>query len=651
MQLRYGGALSKGWPDMGLAGYLLFRVSRGRHPRRATIIHLCVDEGHRGQGVARLLVDALKVETRDLDGIRLSCRRDYEANALWPRLGFELLGERPGRGKDAAVLGVWWFSHGSPLLCRMWEIVSEQTVVAALDANVVFDLGSDADPAAESQALMSDWIFEHVQFVVTRELSNEIGRKQDAVDRSRSRALAARFPVLAGSADTFESAHAQLEGVLGRPKGESEASDIRELAWAAAGGVDYFVSRDQRLLDQAAEIEECLELTVVRPSTLVAEFDELVNGSAYQPRRFEGSRLSLQPADPRAELRLAEAYLDFASGEKKAPFVNILRSSLASRPGEVREVVGPRGQPLVLYQVMHSGVVVDLPLLRVARARIAPTLLRHLLATLVTSSRGAVLRVSDVHVSTAVERALVDMHFVRDGSMWIKPCPDHVGPAEGVTRPLSTLCSAAGIAEVAEHIEASISTGQRDLFALERMLHPAKFTNLELPCYIIPIRANWAAQLFETRLAEQDLFGLPPELGFRLENVYYSAALRGFETPARLIWYVSKANATHAGAGAVRAVSYLDEVSRDTPKALFSRFRRLGVYRWQNLMELTKRSTSATITALKFSGTELLSRPVSWPDLQVGLERHMGRGNQLQGPVQITSELFFELYSVATASP
>lgn len=628
----------------GLAGYILFRLSRGRHPRRATIDHLCVDADRRGQGVARALVEALKAEARDLDGIRLTCRKDYEANGLWPKLGFTLLGERPGRSKKGTVKDVWWLSNGAPLLSRMWERVSEDTVVAALDANVVFDLESDQSDSLESKALMSDWVSEQVLFIVTPELNNEIGRRKDASDRSRSRALAGRFPTRGGDANVFESACTKLELVLGVPNNESQASDIRELAWAIAGEVDYFVTRDERLLGIAEELEDQLSLTVLRPTTLVAKFDELINGSAYHPRRFEGSRLTLRPASQRSEAELVDAYLDFAANEKKTPFINTLRGALANNPREVIEVVGPNHEPLVLYQTITRPGVVELPILRVSRSRLAPTLLRHLLTTLTTSSRGAILKITEVHMSPKVELALAHTGFIRPESSWMKPCLDYIGPSTHLAQPLAR----AGVAD--QHIQVSSPASEPQLLALERTLFPAKITDLELPCYVIPIRASWAAQLFETRLAEQDLFGLPPELGFRLENVYYSATRRGFQAPARLVWYVSKTNATHEGAGKVRAVSYLDEVIKDQPKALFSRFRRLGVYRWQNLMDMTKGSTSATLTALKFSGTELLSVPLPWSDLQTRLVHHIGKANQLQGPVEITSELFFEIYSTATAA-
>ncbi len=324
----------------GLAGYLLFRVS-SRHPRVVTIIHLCVEPESRGQGVARALVGALEAKTGAFAGIRLSCRRDYEANSLWPRLGFQRLGERRGRSRVGALLDVWWLDHGSPLL-------------------------------------------------------------------------------------------------------------------------------------------------------------------------------------------------------------------------------------------------------------------------------------------------------------------SYVGPIAGLTEARH---SARGLGELFEDIEALAVARADQVLECERALSPAKFTDLEIPCYIIPIRATWAMQLFDTGLAEQELFGLPPELGFRLENVYYRAAQGRIEAPARILWYVSKAKATHAGAGMLRAASYLDEVACGTPGELYSRYKHLGVYRWENLRDMTGGSPETLIMALTFSGSELLTNPLPWSDLQASLVRHRGKENQLQGPLRISSELFFALYSKATAQP
>src|ERR1035437_7017061 len=85
-------------------GYLLYRVTR----RIAHITHLCIEDGWRKQGLAKSLVLKLVELTRDLEGISLLCRADYDATSFWPKVGFAFLGERPGRGHARRPLKAWW---------------------------------------------------------------------------------------------------------------------------------------------------------------------------------------------------------------------------------------------------------------------------------------------------------------------------------------------------------------------------------------------------------------------------------------------------------------------------------------------------------------------------------------------------------------
>src|SRR6266568_3064076 len=138
--------------DGNCLGYLLHRVARGR----ATIVHLCVANETRGKGVARLLVDRLKQETKSLEGIGLLCRRDYDVTHIWPKLGFEAVHAKAGRGSDGAELTFWWFSHGhEDLFSRVAEPDPiRQRVV--MDANIFYDLHTRQTPESEvSKALLA----------------------------------------------------------------------------------------------------------------------------------------------------------------------------------------------------------------------------------------------------------------------------------------------------------------------------------------------------------------------------------------------------------------------------------------------------------------------------------------------------------------
>ena len=65
-----GGLIAALDADGSLVGYGAFR----RAYRRASIVHLCVDDRARGQGVARLLFEAFREATSDLLGASVTCR-------------------------------------------------------------------------------------------------------------------------------------------------------------------------------------------------------------------------------------------------------------------------------------------------------------------------------------------------------------------------------------------------------------------------------------------------------------------------------------------------------------------------------------------------------------------------------------------------
>ena len=116
--------------------------------------------------------------------------------------------------------------------------------------------------------------------------------------------------------------------------------------------------------------------------------------------------------------------------------------------------------------------------------------------------------------------------------------------------------------------------------------------------------------------------------------------------PARILWYVSESR--EGGTKAIRAASLLDEVAVDSARVLFRRFRRLGVYRWSQVLE-TARAPESPLMAIRFSHTELLERPIPWNRVQALLVEHRGKRNQLQGPLRIDPDLYFALHEAGQA--
>ena len=195
-------------------------------------------------------------------------------------------------------------------------------------------------------------------------------------------------------------------------------------------------------------------------------------------------------------------------------------------------------------------------------------------------------------------------------------------------------------------VEAREQSDTKALWDIEWALWPAKITDASIPAYLVPIRPVWAAELFDQELARWTLLGPDPRLMLSSENAYYRSARPGhIRAPARVLWYVSH-DARYVGSKSLRACSRLDEVAVGDPKALFRRFRRLGVYTWHHVSELA--SGERTIMALRFGATELFGAPIPWDEIQIVLEKATGGGSQIQCPVQIPSSCFEQLYSAGT---
>src|SRR5260221_13639722 len=75
------------------------------------IAHLCVGLHRRCRGVGKALVEKLKAQPKHLRGMRLWCRRDYQARAAWPNYGFAPILTKRGRGAGGAELEFWWPDH------------------------------------------------------------------------------------------------------------------------------------------------------------------------------------------------------------------------------------------------------------------------------------------------------------------------------------------------------------------------------------------------------------------------------------------------------------------------------------------------------------------------------------------------------------
>lgn len=586
--------------DLGMIGYVLYRVTN----RTACIAHVCVKKEMRRMRVAEMLLNHLKQSTSHLDGIRLKCRDDYNVAPLWQRCGFIARGSTIGRGADAAALTVWHFSHNQADLFS--EIVSAKPK-AVIDANVFFDfIIPDRPGHAQAQALTNPWLEDMVDLAITPEIYNDINRGTDPKIKELSRAQASTFEELRASGIDVDRMAAGIRKLYpdGRVFWERDESDVRHIAFTIAAGAQYFVTRDQRLLGLAPEVLHHHSVQVLTPAELVSHLDMIQREGEYQPRRLGGTSVRTKKLDALDVGTAMDAFRHPQEGTRD--FRSLLEAALANpQNGYCALTHDTSGQPAVLLCASpSSGSRIDLSLIRVAGSALGPTILRNRLMTLIqeTAKRGhPAIKVSDPHVSPAVREALEELGFHCANGAWLKPLMDGFHDFSAITAQLAAHALPVPDLEL-----------PADIDSLSTFIWPGKLDSDRFTCYLVPIEACWAEHFFDTELASTRLPGLSgirEDLHLGVEGVYYSAAKMGLYAPGYILWYVSKGR-EGVGSMEVKALSRLREVAVGTPKELFRRFNRLGVYGWKDVLGKAKGNMDATLIALRFSHTELFPVPL-----------------------------------------
>ncbi|MFE2681695.1 GNAT family N-acetyltransferase [Streptomyces mirabilis] len=624
-------------------GYALFGLpKRSPHIRLA---HLCVAGEHRGKGVARQLVKAIKDRYPQRLGIKAKCRRDYGLSGTWTSLGFVPRGEVRGRGRDGEILDGWWLDLGHPDLFA--EVESDALLVVTVDHDVFADLRglADTDDADESRALEAGWMTDLVELAYTPQLVHQIRDVTDTAERQHQRAaLHGLRQVTPVSGAVAERSSALLQAVTEMlPDLTVDAALRRGLQYVAetsCAGLQVLATRDPLLFRLADVAWDVARVHVVSPSTVTQHVDELRQAQVYRPADLLGTEFRSGEVAPGSEETLV-AFFDQSGTGGGSAFVDRLRSLEADTVVWQRELLRDgEGHPVALYVWAQDGRTLIVSILRTASHPLEETLARQLLFMLkrLGRTRGAeVIRITDPHPSASAKSAAAeDGFFEHDGrlvALLVNVCgtaAEVEAVAGGLARELTVetaTLQAAVPAEVAA--------------VVERAWWPAKVIDSEMPSFLVPIEPRWSTELFNVPAM---LLPRSDVLGISREHVYYrSSGHRGESVPARLLWYVSKGT-PGVESQMVVGSSRLDEVLIDTPDALFSKFEHLGVYGRSEVQQAADASGYAM--ALRFSDTEIFPKPVALRRLSA-LARELGlpwSSNLLISLTKISNKLFQAVY-------
>jgi hypothetical protein len=337
------------------------------------------------------------------------------------------------------------------------------------------------------------------------------------------------------------------------------------------------------------------------------------------------------------ETAFVSSFLNYADGERKTQLELMLRTALADPSGHESVVVNAGQSRIiggVIRQCRDDLIVVDA--IRVAGtdrtsyavARQLAYLQRQLAASTGTSR----VLVTDRHPSTAVRYALALEGYHETPEGWVS----HVSTG---THSIDEMA----LDQLPQDLDPTAAAG-----LLEHERWPLKVTDAGVSTFIVPIRAQWAQQLFDSTLAAGTLFGRDVGLGLSREHVYYRKPrnANGIAPPARILWYVSGRTVGQAE-GSIRAVSQLAEVVVGRPLTVHQRFSRLGVYSEAQVKESA--DSNGIVMAMRFTDTELFAKPVGLSEIRSMSERQNQTFVAPMSPRRVDEDLFIQIYGQASA--
>ena len=571
-------------------GYALF----GKRSRTSDIslTHLCVDQNSRGRGIARRLVVGIVQRNPNRAGIRVSCREDYEAHTMWPHLGFQRLGQKPGRGRDRLPLATWWRSIAARPLFDEPE-PEDARMVVAIDTNVLLDILEQRD-FPSSLALDADWVAETAELAMTEQSRSEL-RDEHAGSDDFTSALE-EFRTLAPSRDGWQMKLHALQG--NRSTARLGGGDLRVVAQAAASDADLLLSRDEGLLRQRRQIEQLTGLSLLSPDDFLLRLHAQGGEHSHQTRIIAASGMCVSTVTEMPTDAELSVYCHDHVGERPSNLRQRLGIATA-HGGRIEQLATDSEEPLALGAMYRNDDNVTVTLLRSAAGQRSYTAIRQMVHHLrtIAAAGGPGTIVVDDQTQPSAEMALRDEGFRSQGSAWTAVVRTGiVGPGGALPPELEQIGWDRLTADRVRHYE--------------RHAWPSKVFSGNVASYVVPIKPEYARVILGYEEPEPRLFELHLRAAAARDNVYYMSPRHFVEAPARIIWWVSGGGPL----GGMRAMSWLDEVDTGDPRRLYRKYRDRGVLDERQVLESAKQPRKGghpLATALLFSRTEMFQEPVS----------------------------------------
>ncbi|WP_379085535.1 GNAT family N-acetyltransferase [Pedobacter sp. UC225_65] len=631
-------------------GYLQFRFTN--RTQTLSIVHLCIEQEHRGKNYPELMVNKLVEEFQYRSrGIKLNCRNDYKkAEAFWNRYGFQPKNRQPSRGSDRNIeLVTWWYNFGQN---DLFSINQSDKVKAILDFNILAKLMEpyDDDPAKDQIiGLVSDWITTEVDYYYASETINELFRDKDKIRQEKTRQFLKDYTELNIHKPSLKELEKELSEIY-VGKSDNDISDRRQLAEAILSGFPYFITLDAGILKHRTKIAAKYPLKIVEPFQLGSEIDFTINAMDYYPSQLSANNFTFAKLSPQDRDCLEGLFLSNGNGEKKSSFKSMVDATIAKTNGAVL-IIKEKDAIVSMIAYHFEPEYLQVSLIRTKQYALRQTIFMQNvndLVKLAVDNSKKFLAFTDSYLTQVEAQILNNYGFFEVDGKWVRGIKNGITTMQQLEPELKSYT-----AEIPPLLNL-LSGGDKQLgsqyylhmLALEKALWPLKIFDAEIPCIIVPIKPHYARELFDTKAAKAELFGVQPKLIWNKENVYYRNVQPNVEKfPARILWYASDSKYSTRAKGIVCS-SYLNEVIIGGAKDVYKKYERFGIYSWEkDIMPLTKNVINQPIKILRFSDSESFQKIVTLKEIKQILAKNGEKDNNFQSPMKIKNITFMQIYA------
>jgi len=498
-----------------------------------------------------------------------------------------------------------------------------------MSLNVYIDFFGRRGDQSESRGLLADWIAEEATLCRTSILENELRKStnlEDLDDQVQGLSEIALVEVDSNDLDLVVKKYQKHWAIS--ICSENDRYDFEHICSAIAAEVDVFVTRDEKLISYCDEISEILPIRVCRPGELIADIHEGVDLERKSPLRVQGLGIYENLLFNSLNLDDYSECSAFRSGETKRQLEAKLRDLIA-HPHLVKTycLKSQTERVEAVYSFREISVtIVEIELLRIANGidelAICEKALRSRVEAVASHGSERLIKITDSIAVSEYRQTLSNLGFfiTSDGIALKLSLGLQLTKAELVSyldnelMSFDSSLSKAQIDEFVEGFKEIIKCGELDDLAnLETVLFPVKLLDADFPCYIVPVRASWARELFDDELAGMDIFA-PFKLGSycNFENAYFHNSPVNIQAPSRVLWYISGGDSAQLHlTQRIRHGSLVREVKVDKPKVLFKYFEAMGVYEWKDVFATANQNLDKHLKAFRFSTTSKIPNECS----------------------------------------